>query len=137
MRQKPEIIAFYTELSSFCYRFMITSQSSPPSAGSYNLNLQAYTLHPFIDVYVTKCDKGMAFDYVTSKISNIKGKEKGPQKIMYLGDSDNDNPAFTKADVSIGVRSDDGLNPKLSYTKILKYEMLPIFLKSLMENNFL
>jgi hypothetical protein len=31
------------------------SQSSPPS---YNLNLQTYALHPFIDVYVSKCDKG-------------------------------------------------------------------------------
>jgi phosphoserine phosphatase len=30
---------------------------------------------------------------------------------MYLGDSENDNPAFRKADVSIGVRSDERLNP--------------------------
>jgi phosphoserine phosphatase len=53
----------------------------------------------------------VAFDYVTSKISTIEAKE---PKIMYLGDSDNDNPAFTKADVSIGIRSDDRLNAKLS-----------------------
>jgi hydroxymethylpyrimidine pyrophosphatase-like HAD family hydrolase len=111
-------------------------QLSPPSAGSYNLNVQTYALHPFIDVYVTKCDKGMAFDYVTSKISVIEGKEK-ELKIMYLGDSDNDNPAFIKADVSVGVRSDDRLNPKLSCTKILKFDMLSTFLKRLMENNFL
>ena len=103
----------------------------------YNLNLQTYALHPFVDVYGRKCDKGMAFDYVTSQISNTKRKEKGPQKIMYLGDSDNDNPAFTKADVSIGVRSDDRLNPKLSCTKILKFDMLSTFLKRLMENTFL
>jgi phosphoserine phosphatase len=32
---------------------------------------------------------------------------------MYLGDSENDNPAFRKADVSIGVRSDERLNPIL------------------------
>ena len=75
----------------------------------------------------------VAFDYVTSKIANTQRKE----KIMYLGDSDNDNPAFTKTDVSIGVRSDDRLNPKLSCTKILKFEMLSTFLKRLMENNFL
>ena len=30
---------------------------------------------------------------------------------MYLGDSENDNPAFEKAGVSIGVRSDERLNP--------------------------
>jgi predicted mannosyl-3-phosphoglycerate phosphatase (HAD superfamily) len=58
----------------------------------YNLSLQTYALHPFIDVYGRKCDKGMAVDYVISKISNTQRKE----KIMYLGDSDNDNPAFTK-----------------------------------------
>jgi hypothetical protein len=81
----------------------------------------------------------MAFEYVTSKISNtgMPEKEKGLQKIMYLGDSDNDNPAFVKADVSIGVRSDDRLNPKLTCTKILKFDMLSIFLKRLMENDFL
>ena len=78
----------------------------------------------------------MAFDYMT-KISNTQRKEKGPKKIMCLGDSDNDNPAFTKADLSIDVRSDDKLNPKLSCTKILKFDMLSIFLKRLMENNFL
>ncbi|MGA9152005.1 MAG: hypothetical protein WBZ36_15615, partial [Candidatus Nitrosopolaris sp.] len=43
---------------------------------TYNLNLQTYALHPFIDVYGRKCDKGMAFDYVTSKISNTQRKEK-------------------------------------------------------------
>ena len=113
------------------------SQSSPLSAASYNLNLQTYASHPFIDVYVNKCDKGTAFQYVTSKISNTQDKKKGLQKIMYLGDSDNDNPAFAKADISIGVRSDDRLNPKLSCTKIIKFDMLSMFLKRLMENNFL
>jgi HAD superfamily hydrolase (TIGR01484 family) len=133
-RHLEDWIAYKKRFEPFLNEMIQESQSSPPS---YNLNLQTYALHPFIDVYVSKCDKGMAFDYVTSKISNIKGKEKGPQKIMYLGDSDNDNPAFTKADVSIGVRSDDRLNPKLFCTKILKFDMLPIFLKRLMENNFL
>ena len=75
----------------------------------------------------------VAFDYVTSKIANTQRKE----KIMYLGDSDNYNPAFTKADVSIGVRSDDRLKPKLSCTNILKFDVLWTFLKRFMENNFL
>jgi len=78
----------------------------------------------------------MAFDYVTSKISTIEGKDKRvPRKIMYLGDSDNDNPAFLKADVSIGIRSDDRLNPKLSCTKAVNFDVLPILLKRLIENN--
>ena len=56
---------------------------------------------------------------------------------MYLGDSDNDNSAFTKADVSIGIRSDDMLNPKLSCTEIVKFDVLTTILKRLKENNSL
>jgi hypothetical protein len=136
-RHLQDWISYKKRFEPFLNEMIHESQSSPLSAASYNLNLQTYASHPFIDVYVTKCDKGTAFQYVTSKISNTQEKEKGLQKIMYLGDSDNDNPAFAKADVSIGVRSDDRLNPKLSCTKILKFDMLPIFLKRLMENNFL
>jgi soluble P-type ATPase len=40
-------------------------------------------------------------------MSNLSGK------IIYLGDSENDNPDFRKADISIGVISDNRLNPKL------------------------
>ena len=135
-RHLEDWISYKKRFEPFLNEMIQESRSSLPS---YNLNLQTYALHPFIDVYVTKCDKGMAFEYVTSKISNtgIPEKEKGLQKIMYLEDSDNDNPAFAKADVSIGVRSDDRLNPKLSCTKILEFDMLSIFLKRLMENNFL
>jgi soluble P-type ATPase len=53
----------------------------------------------------------MAFDSIASEISYVIGK--GHKIIMYLGDSENDNPAFRRADVSIGVLSDDRLNPKL------------------------
>jgi len=129
-RHLQDWMSYKKRFEPFLNKIIQESQSSPPS---YNLNLQTYALHPFIDIYGSKCDKGMAFDYVTSKISNTQRKE----KIMYLGDSDNDNPAFTKADVSIGIRSDDRLKPKLSCTKILKFDMLSTFLKRLMENNFL
>jgi hypothetical protein len=47
-----------------------------------HLFIQEYSTHPFIDVYVTKLNKGGAFDFVVSKlseISNISGK------IIYLG----------------------------------------------------
>lgn len=123
------------KLGPYLKEMILKSQSVSQVAGANKLYLQTYALHPFIDVYVAKCDKGMAFDYVTSKISTIEGKGKGPQKIMYLGDSDNDNPAFMKADVSIGIRSDDRLNAKLSCTKVVKFDVLPIFLKRLIDNN--
>ena len=124
------------KLEPYLKEMILKSQSASQVAGANKLYLQTYALHPFIDVYVTKCDKGMAFDYVTSKISTIEGKGKGPQKIMYLGDSDNDNPAFIKADVPVGIRSDDRLNPKLSCAKVVKFDVLSIFLKRLRDNNF-
>ena len=93
-----------------------------------HLFIQEYSTHPFIDVYVTKLSKGGAFDSVVSKlyeIMDIKGK------IIYLGDSENDNPAFRKADISIGVNSDNRLNPTLDCTYFIKFENLSIFLRRL------
>ena len=98
-----------------------------------HLFIQEYSTHPFIDVYVTKLNKGGAFDSVVSKlyeIMDIKGK------IIYLGDSENDNPAFRKADISIGVNSDNRLNPTLDCTYSIKYENLSIFLRRLVDNDF-
>ena len=98
-----------------------------------HLFIQEYSTHPFIDVYVTKLTKGGAFDYVVSKlheILNITGK------IIYLGDSENDNPAFRKADISIGVNSDNRLNPTLDCTYSIKFENLSIFLRRLVDNDF-
>ena len=98
-----------------------------------HLFIQEYSTHPFIDVYVTKLNKGGAFDSVVSKlyeILDINGK------IIYLGDSENDNPAFRKADISIGVNSDNRLNPTLDCTYSIKYENLSIFLRRLVDNDF-
>ena len=96
------------------------------------LHIQTYSTHPFIDVYAAKCDKGMAFDYITSEIPRIEGKR---QNIMYLGDSENDNPAFRKAAVSIGILSDIRLKPKLSCKYNICFNKLPIFLKGLLEKD--
>jgi trehalose-6-phosphatase len=97
------------------------------------LYTQAYATHPFIDVYAVKCDKGMAFDSIASEISYVKGKEH--KIIMYLGDSENDNAAFRRADVSIGVLSDDRLNPKLDCEYTVSFDNLSIFLKKLLDND--
>jgi hypothetical protein len=48
--------------------------------------IQEYSTHPFIDLYVTKVNKGDAFEFVISKLSemsNVSGK------IIYLEDSEN------------------------------------------------
>ena len=56
---------------------------------------------------------------------------------MYLGDSENDNPAFRKSDVSIGVSSDDRLGPRLDCTYTIKFENLPSFFNRLVDNNYI
>ena len=99
-----------------------------------HLFIQEYSTHPFIDLYIAKVSKGDAFDIVVSKlsqISDIRGQ------IMYFGDSENDNPAFRKSDISIGVVSDDRLRPSLDCTYTIKFENLSIFLKRLVENNYI
>ena len=95
---------------------------------------QTYATHPFIDVYAVKCDKGMSFDNIASEISYVKGKGE-KRMIMYLGDSENDNPAFRRADVSIGVLSDDRLNPKLDCDYTVSFDNLSTFLEKLLDND--
>ena len=98
-----------------------------------NLNIQTCTTHPFIDVYAAKCDKGMAFDCVTSQIPT--SIERKLQNIMYLGDSENDNPAFKKAAVSIGIHSDIRLKPKINCKYNICFNKLPTFLKCLLDKD--
>ena len=56
---------------------------------------------------------------------------------MYLGDSENDNPAFRISDISIGIRSDTRLGSLRDCKYMLDFNQLPIFLRSLMDNNYI
>jgi hydroxymethylpyrimidine pyrophosphatase-like HAD family hydrolase len=94
--------------------------------------IQTYSSHPFLDVYGIKCDKGLAFDNVLSQLT-----EKRRTNVVYLGDSENDNPAFRKSDISIGVSSDARLNPTLDCKYMLDFNQLPLFLRDLMDNDFI
>jgi hypothetical protein len=95
--------------------------------------IQEYTTHPFIDIYGTKTNKGDAYDCVISEIFDLNN---GIGKVLYLGDSENDNPAFRKADISIGINSDIRLRPDLTCKYRLDYQDLPNFLRKLSQNNF-
>jgi hydroxymethylpyrimidine pyrophosphatase-like HAD family hydrolase len=75
-----------------------------------NMHIQTYATHPFIDIYATMCDKGIAYDRI---ISEIPITDSAIQKVMYLGDSGNDNLVFRKAGISIGINLDGRLSPKL------------------------
>ena len=52
------------------------------------------------------------------------------QNIMYLGDSENDNPAFKKAAVSIGIHSDIRLKPKINCKYNICFNKLSTFLNA-------
>jgi HAD superfamily hydrolase (TIGR01484 family) len=94
--------------------------------------IHIYSSHPFLDVYGVECNKGLAFDSI---LLHLEEKDEGAN-VMYLGDSENDNPAFRKSDISIGIRSDIRLNPILDCKYMLDFNQLPLFLRGLIDNDF-
>jgi HAD superfamily hydrolase (TIGR01484 family) len=99
-----------------------------------DIYVQKYSEHPFVDIYTIECNKGIAFDTVISELAYASVEGKGT---LYLGDSENDNPAFRKAGISIGIRSDARVNPKLDCSYFLDYEQLSSFLMKLRNNDYL
>jgi hydroxymethylpyrimidine pyrophosphatase-like HAD family hydrolase len=102
------------------------------------LYIQQYSYHPFIDVYSSICSKEIAYDNISKIINELAIDRVGNnKKMLYLGDSENDNPAFRKADISIGIKSDERLNPKLDCQYTINFNQLPKFLKNLLNNYFI
>jgi phosphoserine phosphatase len=62
--------------------------------------------------------------------------KEGQNITMYLGDSENDNPAFRKAGLSIGIRSDTRLNPRLDSDYTMSFDKLGSFIERLLNNGF-
>jgi len=105
-------------------------------SSAYPLFVQTYSSHPFVDIYSTMCSKGLAYDNICKIMHNSNLHKFTNKNILYLGDSENDNPAFRKADVSIGVKSDERLNPKLDCQYLIDFSQLPNFLLNLSKNDF-
>jgi hydroxymethylpyrimidine pyrophosphatase-like HAD family hydrolase len=105
-------------------------------SSKYLLFVQTYSSHPFVDVYSTMCSKEIAYDNICKIINNSNVNRFKNKNILYLGDSENDNPAFRKADVSIGVKSEERLNPKLDCQYLINFSQLPKFLMNLLKNDF-
>ncbi|MGA7368050.1 MAG: hypothetical protein WBX01_02905 [Nitrososphaeraceae archaeon] len=116
---------------------MIQKYRSLLSVSTPGLYVLTYTSHPFLDIYALYCDKGMAFDLVVSNILNIKNNELGRGGILYLGDSENDNPAFRKASVSVGIISDKRLSPMLDCQYLIEFNNLSCFLEHLIKDEFI
>jgi HAD superfamily hydrolase (TIGR01484 family) len=111
-------------------RMVANLKKSPVPVDIY---VQEYSEHPFIDIYSIQCNKGVAFDTVISELAYASVDSRGT---LYLGDSENDNPAFRKAGISIGIRSDVRVNPKLDCSYFLDYEQLSSFLMKLKDNGY-
>jgi hypothetical protein len=105
-------------------------------SSEYPLFLQVYSSHPFVDIYSTMCSKEIAYDNICKIIHDSNVDKFGIKNILYLGDSENDNPAFRKAELSIGVKSDERLNPKLDCQYLIDFSQLPNFLMNLLKNDF-
>jgi HAD superfamily hydrolase (TIGR01484 family) len=95
------------------------------------LHIQTYLTHPFLDIYSIDCNKGNVVAEVR-KLLNLDTNK----NILYLGDSENDNPAFRKADLSINIKSDERLNTKLDSHYSLEFNELSYFLIKLYKENF-
>jgi HAD superfamily hydrolase (TIGR01484 family) len=95
------------------------------------LHIQTYLTHPFLDLYSIDCNKGNVVTEVR-KLLNL-GYNKN---ILYLGDSENDNPAFRNADLSINIKSDERINTKLDSHYSLEFNELSSFLIKLYKENF-
>jgi HAD superfamily hydrolase (TIGR01484 family) len=119
-------------INHFLSRIVSNLKKAPVPMGIY---VQKYSEHPFVDIYGIECNKGVAFDTIISELRRyISIDNKGT---LYLGDSENDNHAFRKAGISIGIRSDTRVNPKLDCSYFLDYERLSHFLMKLRKNDFI
>lgn len=96
-----------------------------------DLFVQTYSDHPFIDIYSMHLDKGQAIDAISLMLNLSKA-----QKVLYLGDSENDNPAFQKADLSIGIRSHERVKTKLDSDYLIQFNELTPFLQKLYTEDF-
>jgi len=96
-----------------------------------NLHIQSYLTHPFIDIYSIYYNKGNILTSIRSLLKLDYDK-----KILYLGDSENDNPAFLKADLSINIKSDERIDTKLDSHYTLEFNELSYFLLKLYNENF-
>jgi HAD superfamily hydrolase (TIGR01484 family) len=118
-------------INHFVNRMVANLKEAPVPIDIY---IQRYSVHPFVDIYSVECNKGIAFDTILSELGHESIDRKGT---LYLGDSENDNPAFRKARISIGIRSDLRLNPKLDCSYFLDYKQLSSFLTMLRNKDYL
>jgi trehalose-6-phosphatase len=117
---------------------VLENKSSSTESANADLYCMTYNSHPFVDIYAVYCDKGIAFDRVASEIVKMRDHSGANinRGVLYLGDSENDNPAFEKASLALGVVSDKRLNPKLDCQYLVEFKELSALLERLVKDDF-
>jgi HAD superfamily hydrolase (TIGR01484 family) len=85
-------------------------------------------ISPFANVFPFEVDKGSAFVKLREEMG-----VKGP--VMYLGDSEADDPPFQIADISVGIKH-RRVMPPLKCKYRLEFFELEVFLSKLIDSNF-
>jgi hydroxymethylpyrimidine pyrophosphatase-like HAD family hydrolase len=94
------------------------------------LKVVGYGCQPFFDVYPLLVDKGRALEEMLRELKSKKG-------VLYMGDSEADNPAFEVSDVSVGVIHKETCPEKLACDYLVKFEDVSSFLDMILANHFL
>ena len=85
-------------------------------------------ISPFANIFQFEVDQGAAFVKLRKEMAVT-----GP--VMYLGDSEADDPAFLLADISVGIKH-RRVMPSLKCKYKLEFFELEVFLSKLIESNF-
>jgi len=95
-------------------------------AGQLGLKVLKYSRHPLVDIYGAEVDKGEAVRLLKALL--------GVKHVVYMGDSENDIPAWREADVKILIRH--GLNSQFYVNGAvpIRFEELPGYLEEVVSN---
>ena len=92
------------------------------------LRVARYETQPFFDVYPMLVDKGTALADLLEEMGIAND-------VLYMGDSEADNPAFERSTTSIGVIHEETSSKRLTCDFYVKFENVSVFLRHLLENN--
>ncbi|MEZ0248413.1 MAG: HAD-IIB family hydrolase [Thermoproteus sp.] len=90
------------------------------------LKVLRYSRHPFADIYASRRDKGDAVRLLKALL--------GVSHVAYMGDSENDIPAWREADVRIVVRHDLNRGLVVGGALPVPYGDLPAYLRQVLCN---
>jgi len=97
---------------------------------SLGLKLVRHERQPFLDVYPMSIDKGVALKEMLKELKQKKG-------VLYVGDSEADNPAFETSDVGVGVIHRETCWRRLVCDYFVRFEDVLSFLSRLLANHLL